>query len=403
MQYITSKAIELNRKDKGYEAVNFISGKSFFVSDIVKDLLDKFNEGDTVCNIKKQYIDSGYSELQLESVILMLKNNKLILAEKEDPTFQLTKHTNSVFNIGFSDVNKLDPSQIVFVGIPFGGGNPTDVYCRDFPNVFRDFSSKYLSIIGKESKIRYEGISNHINFTQLSKSIANNQIKDVGNIFFINNEDNNFVANKISTMTSQLLSKECIPFILGGDHSVTYPVLKAYADHFKSFQVLHFDAHIDYKESKILNLYMEYDHFLLNHGSFINHCVKLPQLKKITQLGIRSLVKEDLTSHRINSFCSDEIFEKIDEINDSLLKDVPIYITLDIDFFDPSVAPATATPVINGFTFKQFGDLVNKILTNKQIIGIDLVEVNPNLDINKITHQLVCQLVLTLINFIKTN
>ena len=80
--------------------------------------------------------------------------------------------------------------------------------------------------------------------------------------------------------------------------------------------------------------------------------------------------------------------------------DVPYYVTFDIDVLDPSVAPGTATPVPGGFNFEEIKQLFSVVLQNKNIVGLDLVETNPDYDKENLTMQTAIQTILYLLNLI---
>lgn len=117
--------------------------------------------------------------------------------------------------------------------------------------------------------------------------------------------------------------------------------------------------------------------------------------------GIRSLLRNPNDSSKVVTYWNDEIFEKMEEIKGNLDPDIPIYITFDIDFLDPSVAPATATPIVGGANFKELCEIVRELLSEKKIAGIDMVEVNPYLDNGQQTNQLITYILYLFINFIR--
>jgi agmatinase len=401
MEYTTSRAVEVRKTNQAYELVNFITGKCYKVSEQVVDILKDFKEKREINYLESKLLNSNFSQTEIDNLVSFLIRSEILLDSNKDQTIHVVKHTSSAFDVGFKDISKLEADNIVFLGIPFGNGNPTDNKCKDFPDDFREFSTKFLSLRGSGRNIRYRTFSKDTDYNNLQELIQNKRITDVGNIFLLNNEDNDLVSLKITEVCKSILSAGCVPVILGGDHSITYPIVKAISEKHEQFQILHFDAHFDYKNSKVLNLYLEFDHFLLNHASFINHCVKIPNLRRVTQLGIRSSIYPTSGDALIKTFWCDEIEERMEDIKRTILKDVPIYISFDVDFLDPSVAPATATPVINGASYELLCTLLKELLSNKNIIGLDIVEVNPHLDNKQQTKQLMAYIILTFINYIR--
>ena len=163
------------------------------------------------------------------------------------------------------------------------------------------------------------------------------------------------------------------PVILGGEHSVTIGSILAFANHYPDLSVLQLDAHTDLRD--------EYE------GSKNNHaCVmaRAREVAQIVQVGIRSMDSGEIPSmdqqrvfyaHQVNK--DDSWMEKaIDLLSDN------VYITLDLDAFDPSIMPSTGTPEPGGLGWYQVMDLIDKLVSRKNLVGFDVVELSP-LDSNK--------------------
>jgi len=401
MEYITSRAVEIRKSNQAYELVNFITGKSYKVSEQVVDILKDYNDKKDINYLKSKLLLFNFSKPDIDNLINFLIKSEILLDSKRDQTIHVVKHTSSIFDVGFKDISNLEANNIVFLGVPYGNGNPTDNKCKDFPNDFRNFSSKFLSLKTNGRNVRYRTLSKDTDYTNLKNLIQGNRITDVGNIFLLNNEDNDLVSLKVTEIVKSILFSDCIPVILGGDHSITYPIVKAIGERYENFQILHFDAHFDYKDSRVLNLYLEFDHFLLNHASFINHCIKIPNMKRVIQLGIRSSLYPETNDNIIKTFWCDEIEERLKDIKTFILKEIPIYISFDVDFLDPSIAPATATPVINGASYELLCTIMKELLSDGNVVGLDIVEVNPHLDNKQQTKQLMAYVILNFLNYIK--
>ncbi|WP_373493815.1 agmatinase family protein [Aquiflexum sp.] len=170
--------------------------------------------------------------------------------------------------------------------------------------------------------------------------------------------------------------------LLGGDHSTPLGMIKALAEEFESFGILQIDAHADLRKA--------YEDFDYSHASISYNALKLPQVSKLVQVGIRDhshaeaiLAKEN---NRIQTFYDKDIKEDLYEgkawkvICDDIVEQLPedVYITIDIDGFDPKLCPNTGTPVAGGFEMEQILYLMKQVVkSGKKIIGFDLVEVAP--------------------------
>lgn len=177
--------------------------------------------------------------------------------------------------------------------------------------------------------------------------------------------------------------------VIGGEHSVSIGAIKAHAENYDRLSILQIDAHTDLRE--------EY------HGTKNNHaCVmaRARQIAPIVQVGIRSTAgpaEEVLDKSRI--FFAEDIYgsrEWIKEVVGKLTKNV--YITIDLDVFDPSIMPSTGTPEPGGLLWYDVLTLLNQVVTKKNIVGFDVVELCPN-EHNKAPDFLAARLIYKLLSY----
>ncbi len=165
------------------------------------------------------------------------------------------------------------------------------------------------------------------------------------------------------------LNEDKFLVVIGGEHSVSCGVIKAFSEKFNNLTILQIDAHADLRD--------EY------HGSKYNHaCVmqRAKELSNIVQVGIRSVcIEEKANIINENMFYSYQIQqdnEWIKKVINRLSKNV--YLTIDLDGFDPSILPSTGTPEPGGLTWWQVNGLIDEVLKNKNLVGFDIVELCPN-------------------------
>jgi len=178
----------------------------------------------------------------------------------------------------------------------------------------------------------------------------------------------------ITRAVKSIRDTNAVPAILGGDHSVTYPVLKAFAG--KKLHYVHFDTHADCDtvfESKF------------THGSPVVHLMEQGLVESVTLMGIRGLSNSGHDISRIQDqgvtlITARELRHKLLQPIQDLFKTGNYYLSLDIDFFDPAAAPGTGTPEPGGLFFPDFSDVLHLIAARGDIIGFDVVEVSPLLD-----------------------
>jgi len=156
--------------------------------------------------------------------------------------------------------------------------------------------------------------------------------------------------------------------ILGGEHSVSIGAIQAMSETFPDLSVLQIDAHADLREAY--------------HGSSNNHaCVmrRAQEFANVVQVGIRSVCSEEkgfivpekmFYAHHIQKSST-----WIDDVMNQLTDNV--YLTIDLDGFDPSVVPATGTPLPGGLTWHEVNLLFEKLFTTKNVVGFDVVELCP--------------------------
>ncbi|MFW9829167.1 MAG: agmatinase [Candidatus Thorarchaeota archaeon] len=259
-------------------------------------------------------------------------------------------------------------------------------------------------------KIR--NVTNDIGWTtELGKNITDFKIVDVGDISI---EKMN-VKKNISTIEDFIKdlyhkNEKIIPVMIGGDHFCTYPVIKTIADVLfkkKEFGVLLFDAHLDF--------YEEWDKGIYSHATVSHRIYDLEHFNKknlliagvrdvdIPELEIAKVEEiEYLSAYKIIEGLDFYIENIIDFFRKSGIK--KLYISIDIDALDPSVAPGTGFALPGGFSYRELWQILKEITANFEIIGFDLVEVAPNLDLNnRMTCNLAAKIIIELISFISNN
>ena len=161
---------------------------------------------------------------------------------------------------------------------------------------------------------------------------------------------------------------------LGGDHYITYPILKAYAETFGPMSLIHFDAHSD--------LWEDDDLTRIDHGTMMYKAVKtgLVDPKRSVQIGIRTFCEDYLGMNVLEARTCHEIgVAAIVEKVKGIVGDNPVYLTFDIDALDPAYAPGTGTPVWGGLHSWQAAAILRD-LAGINIVGGDVVEVSPPYD-----------------------
>lgn len=185
------------------------------------------------------------------------------------------------------------------------------------------------------------------------------------------------------TEAARILRKRVkLPVFVGGDHSVSYPILRAF-DNLDDFAVVQLDAHLDFSESRNGTRYA-------NSSPFRRAVEDVPGLSHITVLGLRGLRTSreafgaaKARGHTLVSARS--IRQNLDGALEQLPKGKKVYLSFDIDVLDPSLAPGTSSPEVEGLTYSEAMMLVTRTVRQNDLIGFDLSELVPNLDSSGLT------------------
>ena len=191
-----------------------------------------------------------------------------------------------------------------------------------------------------------------------------------------------FLNNWVYEQTSELLKKDKLVGLVGGDHSTPLGFYKAIAEKHGDFGIIQIDAHCDLREA--------YEDFIYSHASIMYNALgEIPQLVKLVQVGVRDYSESESeyiinSNKRVVTYFDKDIKERMFEgdswkkITDEIVNHLPekVYISFDIDGLDPKLCPNTGTPVQGGFETEQIFYLFKKIMqSGRKLIGFDLNEV----------------------------
>ncbi|PYQ61995.1 MAG: agmatinase [Acidobacteria bacterium] len=203
--------------------------------------------------------------------------------------------------------------------------------------------------------------------------------KNVRAVNKISESVNEWVCDK----TRALLDTGKVSVVLGGDHSVPFGAIRAYAERYPHMGILHLDAHADLREA--------YEGFTYSHASIFHNVITKTDIPKVVQVGVRDVGARELeliihSRGRIRTFFDDELAARKEEgvafatIADEIVDELPndVYLSWDIDGLDPTLCPGTGTPVPGGLSWNEAIGLLRAIRrAKKRIVGLDLCEVAP--------------------------
>ncbi|TQR21124.1 agmatinase [Psychrobacillus vulpis] len=178
----------------------------------------------------------------------------------------------------------------------------------------------------------------------------------------------------IAEFIGQLMKDGKVPVGMGGEHLVSWPVMKTVADNYKDLAIIHMDAHTD--------LRVEYEGEPLSHSTPIRKIAEYIGPKNVYSFGIRSGMKEEFDWAKENGMhiSKFEVLEPLKEVLPTL-EGRPVYVTIDIDVLDPAHAPGTGTVDCGGITSRELLASIHAIANSGvNVVGFDLVEVAPIYD-----------------------
>jgi len=265
------------------------------------------------------------------------------------------------------DLSQLDAA-IAVLGVPFDEGSPFMPGSRLAPRALREHSLRFYG----SGKGYYDPETRR---EYLVEEMSQRLIADVGDVD-IHPANAPRTFENITAMVRGILDRGAFPVVLGGDHSITYPVFRAFQE---KLHVIHFDAHTDYAP-------FENDLTITNSHAF-RHIAGMDNTLSLTQVGIRSLrhspaqVEDVITGG--NRIIPMGEFRRIgpEGIAALLPANSRVYVSIDVDAMDMSLVPGCVSAEPNGMSYAELRDSLKAIAERHDIAGFDFVEVNPPLDV----------------------
>jgi agmatinase len=176
----------------------------------------------------------------------------------------------------------------------------------------------------------------------------------------------------IEDFTRKILQDGKKPFMIGGEHLVSLGTVRAVAEKYPDLHIVHFDAHTDLRD--------DYLGARLSHATVMRRIWDIVGDGRIYQFGIRSGMREEFQWARKHTYLHKYDFKTLEEAV-SVLKDKPVYFTIDLDVLDPGMFPGTGTPEAGGETIHALRQAIAKVC-GLNVVGCDLVELSPHYDMS---------------------
>lgn len=287
-----------------------------------------------------------------------------------------------------TDWDRLDGTDVAVLGIPIDTASSYRVGTRFGPRAIREASMFHG--FGPEGVFDFEDEVTYLTAEEV-------KIVDAGDSDVIYADTKRSLANAELAVRA-LLDAKAMPYILGGDHAITMATVAAYSNE-KPIHIIHLDAHFDFIDQR--------NGINWGHGSPMRRASEMTHVKGITTLGphnMASVSKKDYEAAKAygTHVVSLRKFRSIGAA--AALSHIPdgerVYVSVDIDSFDPSIAPGTATISHGGFTYYEAKDLLQEIAWRFEVVGADFVEVSPPYDPSAITSLLAARISLDFIGSI---
>jgi len=225
---------------------------------------------------------------------------------------------------------------------------------------------------------------------QLNLDLEDINFTDIGSLD-VPLGDAKLTLDYIRDATDILLKKNLKPLIIGGEHSITSGVIKSLITNYPDLIMLQLDAHADLRDEWLGSKF--------SHACTMKRCLEILPSKKIFQIGIRSGTKSEFlemnNSKRLIQHTLGKNAKSLEEALKSF-KGRPIYLTFDLDWFDPSIMPGTGTPEPGGYFWGDFAAIID-VIKSHNLIGADVVELSPKLDNTGISSILAAKVIRSLI------
>lgn len=252
---------------------------------------------------------------------------------------------------GISDeFAQLEKSKIILIPVPYDGTSTWGKGADKGPEAFLEASENMeLYDIETDSEVYKQGI-------HLTEPVTENSSPEA-------------MVNEVHNITKDFIKRNKFVTLFGGEHSISIGSIRAFNECFDNLTVLQIDAHADLRES--------YEGTKYNHACAV---YEASQTTNLVQVGIRSMdvIEKTVMDEEKTFFAHDMVADEYwsDKVIEAMTENV--FITLDLDAFDPSIMPSTGTPEPGGLLWYETLEFLKQVFEDKNVVGFDIVELCPN-------------------------
>lgn len=279
-------------------------------------------------------------------------------------------------------------ADVAILGIPYDMGTQYRSGARFGPRAIREAST--LFSFGHGGAYDHEDDAIYLPLDKV-------RIVDVGDADIVHTDTVKSHANAEAAVRA-ILARGALPVVLGGDHAINIPCIRAFSDQ-EPIHIVQIDAHLDFVDVR---------HGVTEgHGNPMRRAAEQRHVTGFTQLGIRNVSSTSREGYEDARARGSDILSvrQVRKLGvEGVLNRIPqgarYYVTIDIDGFDPSIAPGTGTPSHGGFLYYEVMEILQGLTRRGKVVGIDLVEVAPAYDPSGITGFLAAQVLLNFLGYI---
>jgi agmatinase len=317
--------------------------------------------------------DAGDMRQRVRDAVAQLREKELLVQHDPDGIV-LPSGRGGMFNtpvLPLSDALRGATTDVVFIGMPYDVGVTHRPGSRFAPNYLRRTSGALFQY--RDAPDGPAGVYDPVSGRWL---LRGTRLADTGDVSHVVHTRNGPSFDALAEVVRACAMAERLPVVLGGDHSITLPVIQGLAGRYEALGVLHIDAHADYGEPRTDGWRDD-----CHHGNVMNWVVGHEGVHRIAQYGIRQLENPRSCPHPKRmvwpgtSVCAASPEQVLAQLPDELA----YHVTIDVDGLDPTALSATGTPLPGGFTSRELVALLEMLCWNRRIVGIDMVEVLPGL------------------------
>ena len=382
------------------------SGRQFVVGTTAYELLQALERPTGLSDLQGWAASHRLADTrQLEGILADLTARALVLEERGGRVrdgAHVTLPARRLFNAAPFDP-AVDRGATVLLGVPFGAGNGSSSATANAPAAVRGLANGLgLDLQRTESLAGIRSLFD----TDADEDGAGpglaagaRRILDWGDLYVPRREFADVTYDKLYAVANTALRADSRLFAIGGDHSITYPLLRACTERHPGVHLIHVDAHTDSYDGASAAMLEGSPAF--HHGNFVKLALdQLAGLDDVHQFAVRGVGNAGIGHLERQSIHGMRATRRIAAGDEawSIPTGSPCYLTVDVDALEPYVAPGTATPIPGGLSLRELLTLLARLTAGRRVVGLDIVELNPERDAGGATTAIVTELLVYLLD-----